>query len=175
MAVVATLQNHAAPQILTPSQRVHLLAFRDDEGELIRRYTLTKADLAFVQQHRGDHNRLGIAARMCSLRFPAWVLGRSYSDPQECSSGLLLLAEREVSVRAATAQTPTITTVASKKNFMISIFGSVSGFARFTLRVRARESLTRIHLFLSSQHSSRANPKRACLPECPENFLLPAI
>jgi hypothetical protein len=43
-------------EILTPSQRVQLLAFPDDEGELIRRYTLTKADLAFVRQHRGDHN-----------------------------------------------------------------------------------------------------------------------
>jgi hypothetical protein len=69
------------------------------------------------------------------------VLGRSYSDPQEGMSGFLLLANREVSVRAAAAETPTITTVNSKKNFMISIFGSVSGFARFTLRVRARESL----------------------------------
>ena len=45
-------------------------------------------------------------------------------------------------------------------------------FARFTLRVRARESLTGIHLLLSSQHSSRASPKRTCLPECPENYSL---
>src|SRR5271165_2478451 len=105
------------------------------------------------------------------------VLGRSYSDPQEglCVSGFLLLANREVSVRAATAETPTITTVTSKKNFMISIFGSVSGFARFTLRVRARESLTGIHLLLSSQHSSRASPKRTYLPECPEKHSLLVI
>jgi TnpA family transposase len=61
-------------EILTPSQRVQLLALPDDEGELIRRY-LTKADLAFVRQHRGDHNRLGIAVQMCSLRFPGRVLG----------------------------------------------------------------------------------------------------
>src|SRR5271165_6130596 len=81
------------------------------------------------------------------------VLGRSYSDPQEGLSGFLLVANREVSVRAAAAETTTITTAHSKKNFMISIFGSVSGFARFTLRVRARESLTGIHLLLSSQHS----------------------
>jgi hypothetical protein len=33
----------------------------------------------------------------------------------------LLIANREVSVRAAAAETPTITTVHSKKNFMISI------------------------------------------------------
>jgi AraC-like DNA-binding protein len=42
-------------EILTSPQRTQLLAFPDDEGELIRRYTLTKADLAFVRQHRGDH------------------------------------------------------------------------------------------------------------------------
>jgi TnpA family transposase len=64
-------------EILTPSQRVQLFAFPDDEGELIRRYTLTKADLAFVRQHRGDHNRLGIAVQMCSLRFPGRVMGEN--------------------------------------------------------------------------------------------------
>jgi TnpA family transposase len=54
---------------------MQLLAFPEDEAELIRRYTLTKADLAFVRQHRGDHNRLGIAVQMCFLRFPGRVLG----------------------------------------------------------------------------------------------------
>ena len=64
-------------EILTPSQRAQLLAFPDDEGELIRRYTLTKADLAFVRQHRAEHNRLGIAVQMCSLRFPGRVVGEN--------------------------------------------------------------------------------------------------
>ncbi len=45
---------------------MQLLAFPENEGELIRRYTLTKADLAFVRQHRGDHNRLGIAVHVLS-------------------------------------------------------------------------------------------------------------
>jgi len=50
-------------------------------------------------------------------------------------SGFLLLANREVSVRAAAAETPTITTVNSKRNFMISmsfmakLAVSVSGWA----------------------------------------------
>jgi hypothetical protein len=50
------------------------------------------------------------------------VFGRSYSDPQEglsVLSFLLLLANSEISVRAATAETPTDTTMNSK---MISIF-----------------------------------------------------
>ena len=55
-----------------------------------------------------------------------------------------------------------------KETLWFPFFGSVSGFARFTLRVRARESLTGIHLLLSSQHSSRASPKRTYLLECPE-------
>jgi hypothetical protein len=68
-------------EILTSSQRMQLLVFSDDEGELIRRYTLAKADLAFVRQHRGDHNRLGIAIQMCSLRFPGRVLAENERPP----------------------------------------------------------------------------------------------
>ena len=50
------------------------------------------------------------------------VLGGSYSDPQEVLSGfrfLLLLTNSEISFRAATAETPTVTMINSK---MISIF-----------------------------------------------------
>ncbi|PZS08516.1 MAG: Tn3 family transposase, partial [Chloroflexi bacterium] len=36
--------------------------------------TLTRDDLAFVRQHRGDHNRLGIAVLMVYLRYPGRVL-----------------------------------------------------------------------------------------------------
>ena len=61
-------------ELLTSSERLQLLAFPEDEGELIRLYTLTKADLAFVRQHRGDHNRLGIAVMMGYLRYPGRVL-----------------------------------------------------------------------------------------------------
>lgn len=68
-------------EILNSSQRTQLLAFPDDEGELIRRYTLTKADLAFVRQHWGDHNRLGIAVHMCSLRLPGRALGENERPP----------------------------------------------------------------------------------------------
>ncbi len=39
-------------EILTSSDRMQLLAFPEDEAELIRRYTLTKADLAFVRQQK---------------------------------------------------------------------------------------------------------------------------
>jgi hypothetical protein len=61
-------------ELLASSQRAQLLAFPADEGELIRHYSLSKADLAFVRQHRGDHNRLGVAVQICYLRFPGRVL-----------------------------------------------------------------------------------------------------
>src|ERR1700680_2585915 len=62
-------------ELLTSTERLQLLVFPEDEGELIRLATLTKADLAFVRQHRGDHNRLGIAVLMSYLRYPGRVLG----------------------------------------------------------------------------------------------------
>lgn len=61
-------------ELLTSDQRAQLIAFPSDEGDLIRHYTLTKTDLAFVRQHRGDHNRLGVAVQMGYLRYPGRVL-----------------------------------------------------------------------------------------------------
>ena len=60
-------------ELLTSSERLELLAFSTDEGELIRLYTLTTADLAFARQHCGDHNRIGIAVLMSYLRYPERV------------------------------------------------------------------------------------------------------
>ena len=62
-------------ELLTSTERLQLLGFPEDEEELIRLVTLTKSNLAFVRQHRGDHNRLGIAVLMCYLRYPGRVLG----------------------------------------------------------------------------------------------------
>ncbi len=55
-------------ELLTSTERLQLLAFPEDEGELIRLSTLTKPDLAFVRQHRGVHNRLGVAVLMSYLQ-----------------------------------------------------------------------------------------------------------
>ncbi|MBB5411223.1 TnpA family transposase [Paraburkholderia sp. HC6.4b] len=62
-------------ELLTPAQRFQLFAFPEDESELIRPATLSAEDFAFVRQHRGGHNRLGIAVLMVYLRFPGRVLG----------------------------------------------------------------------------------------------------
>lgn len=61
-------------KLLTTAQRDDLLAFPDDESELIRLCTLSADDLAFVRAHRGEHNRLGIAVQLCYLRFPGRTL-----------------------------------------------------------------------------------------------------
>jgi TnpA family transposase len=69
-------------QLLTTAQRDQLLAFPDDESALIRIATLSEADLAFVRQHRGDSNRLGIALQMIYLRYPGRMLvGREKPYP----------------------------------------------------------------------------------------------
>jgi TnpA family transposase len=85
-------------EILTSSDRAQLLAFPEDEGEWIRRYTLTKTDLAFVRQHRGDHNRLGIAVQMCVLRFPGRVLGENERPTDRLQS--LVAAQLSISIVA---------------------------------------------------------------------------
>ena len=51
-------------ELLTPTERVQLFAFPSDEGELIRLATLARGDLTYIRQHRGDHNRLGLAIQM---------------------------------------------------------------------------------------------------------------
>lgn len=60
--------------VLTAAQREELLAFPDDESELIRLYTLSRDDLTFVREHRGGHNQLGIAIQLCYLRHPGHTL-----------------------------------------------------------------------------------------------------
>lgn len=57
-------------ELLTPAQREQLLSFPTDTAELIRLYTLSEADHAFVKAHRGTHNRLGVAVQLAYLRFP---------------------------------------------------------------------------------------------------------
>jgi TnpA family transposase len=61
-------------EVVTPVQRSRLFAFPEDESEPGRPATLSAEDFAFVRQHRGGHNRLGIAVLLIYLRFPGRVL-----------------------------------------------------------------------------------------------------
>ena len=61
-------------ELFTATERAELIAFPPDEGDLIRLATLSRSDLAYIRQHRGDHNRLGLSVLMVYLRFPSRVL-----------------------------------------------------------------------------------------------------
>ena len=70
-------------ELLSPAQRAALLALPQDEGEFIRRFTLSTRDLAFIQQRRGDSNRLGFALLLCHLRYTGQILGsKDEPDPR---------------------------------------------------------------------------------------------
>lgn len=102
-------------ELLTAAQRFQLFAFPDDESELIRLATLSTDDFAFVRQHRGGHNRVGIAVLMVYLRFPGRVLGPAekpltapLTPAQRTSLDQLLslMPERPVSKLAWLRQSP---------------------------------------------------------------------
>jgi TnpA family transposase len=62
----------ARPRILTDEQRLWLTTIPPDlsQKELVRYYTLSPDDIAFIQRHYKDENRLGIAVQLCGLRYP---------------------------------------------------------------------------------------------------------
>ena len=68
-------------ELLTAAQREALLAFPEEEENLLRYYVLSVRDMAVVRQHRGDHNRLGFAVQFCYLRYPGRVLAENEAPP----------------------------------------------------------------------------------------------
>ena len=57
-------------KVLSDVEKEKLLEFPSEEPDIIRYYTLTERDISVISQHRGDHNRIGFAIQLCSLRFP---------------------------------------------------------------------------------------------------------
>jgi TnpA family transposase len=62
-------------ELLTSSEREQLLGLPHDDGALLRVASLSRDDVAFIGQHRGDHNRLGVGIQLCYLRHLGRVLG----------------------------------------------------------------------------------------------------
>jgi TnpA family transposase len=60
--------------VLTPTERMSLLAFPTTDDELIRQYTFSELDLSVIRQRRGSRNRLGFAVQLCYLRYPGFAL-----------------------------------------------------------------------------------------------------
>ena len=69
-------------EFLSPAQRAQLLALPATERELIRFYSLSPSELAWVRKRRGEHNRLGFAVQLCFFKHPgrAWSGGDSLPD-----------------------------------------------------------------------------------------------
>ena len=49
----------ARREFLSPAQRAQLLALPATERELVRFYSLSPSELAWIRKRRGEHNRLG--------------------------------------------------------------------------------------------------------------------
>ena len=84
-------------ELLTSAERAQLLVFPDDEAVLIRLATLASDDLAFVQQRRGERNRLGIAVLIVYLRYGR-ILGEEEKSHKHPLSLLAAQLEIEPSV-----------------------------------------------------------------------------
>lgn len=63
-------------ELLTHDQRNLFMSIPDDmsEHDIERHYTFTSEDLEFINKHRRNHNRLGIALQLAVLRYPGWTL-----------------------------------------------------------------------------------------------------
>ncbi len=68
---------------LTEAQLEDLLALPTTEPDLVRYWTLDRADLAAVERRRGGHNQLGYALQLCALRYPGRLLRPGELIPTE--------------------------------------------------------------------------------------------
>jgi hypothetical protein len=69
-------------ELLTEPQRLIFNTPATDERGMVRHYTLSSEDIALINRHRGDSNRLGFALMLCYLRFPGRIL-HSAITPKE--------------------------------------------------------------------------------------------
>src|SRR3954469_23655240 len=70
-------------RVLTQAQLESLLALPTTEADLVRHWTLDRADLAAVDHHRGGHNQFGFALQLCALRYPGRLLRPGELIPAE--------------------------------------------------------------------------------------------
>lgn len=68
---------------VTQTQLDALLALATDEADLVRYYTLSRADLAVIARRRRAHNRLGFALQLCALRYSGRLLHPGEVVPRE--------------------------------------------------------------------------------------------
>jgi TnpA family transposase len=68
---------------LTTAERTRLSSFPQEisVGDLGRYFTLTPEDLTQVSSQRGDHNRLGFALQLCTLRYLGFIPANLLEPP----------------------------------------------------------------------------------------------
>ena len=71
----------ARRRLQSPLQWNGLLAPPVEEREIVRHYTLSRADLDLIAPKRTPHRRLGFALMLCYLRHPSRVLERYEEVP----------------------------------------------------------------------------------------------
>lgn len=67
---------------LTEAQLADLFALPSAEADLIRHWTLSRADLAAVERRRGAANQLGFALQLCAFRYPGRLLRPGDAIPE---------------------------------------------------------------------------------------------
>jgi TnpA family transposase len=93
---------------LTGTQLAGLLALPAAEPDLIRHWTLDRADLAAIDRRRGAHNRLGYALQLCAFRYPGRLLRLGEAIPEAALhfvAGQLRVGAGVLAVYAARPQT----------------------------------------------------------------------
>lgn len=98
-------------QLLTTLEQDSLFSIPTDETELIRLTSFSDQDIALINQHRGEPNRLGFAFHLCYMRFTGairdekikpepWLLSQVAKTIRITSNNWELYASRDQTRRA---------------------------------------------------------------------------
>jgi hypothetical protein len=78
-----------ATQVFSEAELERLRGFPEvDREQLVRFFTLTPTDEAFVRSHRGPANRLGVAVQLCTLPWLGFVPDDVSSAPAQAAQRL---------------------------------------------------------------------------------------